>query len=128
MTVDQMKSQRKQKKGQFNAFVNRRNALNTIIGNIDSKLGDDISDVNSKINKCANELSSAVKGSGRPSSLANQMAAQKESNPDGKISDCRSYLVSERSRCQNQINTLSCEITRLEQQIKEAGGTLYPWE
>lgn len=130
MTVAELKEKRKSKKNSFNAYAKRRNAVRTIVSNIDDKLDDDISDVNKKISSCISELQQGLKGSTKLSTICSDMEAVKEkgTGSDSKMSSCRSNIKSEQSRCQDRINTLDAEIKELERQIKEQGGTIYFWE
>ncbi|MBQ2943223.1 MAG: hypothetical protein IJD93_00790 [Ruminococcus sp.] len=130
MTVAQLKSQRKTKKSSFNTYVKRRDAIKTIIDRIDSKLDDDVNDVNDQINKCIAELQDGLKGSSKVSKICSDMYAAKENKvgSDSTISSCRGYLSSEKTRCQGRINTLDSEIRYLESRIKAQGGTIYFWE
>lgn len=130
MTIDQLKAQRKSKKNSFNAYAKRRNAIKDIIKKIDDKLDDDIGDVNKQISNCISELQQGLKGTGRVTTICNDMEGVKEkgTGSDSKISSCRSNLSSEVSRCQGRINTLDSEIKSLENQIRTQGGTIYFWE
>lgn len=130
MTVEQLKAQRKQKKIQFNRYAERRNALKTILSRIDDRLDDDISDVNKQITKCSEELEKGIKGHSKVATLRNSILGAKEkyASSDSKISSCRDYIDTERSRCQGRINSLDGEIRDLETRIKEQGGTIYFWE
>lgn len=130
MTVDQLKAQRKSKKSSFNSYANRRNAVKTIISNIDNKLGDDIGDVNGQISSCISELRQGLKGSSKLETVCSAMEAVKEGSSwnDSKISSCRSNLSNEVNRCQRNINSLDAEIKNIENQIKAQGGTVYFWE
>ena len=126
MTIDQLKARRKSKKNSFNSFVKRRDAINKIISNIDNKLDDDVRDINNNISSCASKLGQGLKAA----TVSGALEATKEGNAgsDGKISSVRSNLVSEKARCQRNINSLDTEIKQLEYQIKAQGGTIYFWE
>lgn len=130
MTVEQLKAQRKQKKTRFNRYAERRDALKTILSRIDDRLDDDIGDVNKQITKCSEELEKGIKGHPRVATIRNSILGAKEKSvsSDSKISSCRDYIDTERSRCQGRINSLDWEIRDLETKIKEQGGTIYFWE
>lgn len=129
-TVEQLKSQRKTKKNSFNSYAGRRNAIRTIVSNIDNKLDDDVTAINKKISSCMSELTQGLKGGKNTTTICSDMesAKEKSAGSDSKISSCRGNLSSEISRCQGRINTLDSEITQLENQIKAQGGTIYFWE
>ena len=132
MTIDQLKARRKSKKNSFNTFVKRRDAINKIISNIDNKLDDDVRDINSNISNCVSKLGQGLKvsNSRKVSTVSSSLDSVRENyaGSDGKISSVRSYLMSEKNRCQNNINSLDYEIKQLENQIKAQGGTIYFWE
>lgn len=130
MTVSELKAERKRKKSSFNSYAKRRDAVRNIIERIDSKLDDNVRDVNSQIQKCADELRSGLKGvSGISTVCANiEDNRQNVSDLDSKISSCRSNMSSEAVRCQGEINALDDQIRRIEGQIREQGGTIYFWE
>ena len=130
MPVEPLKAIRKEEKKLFSSFVSRRNAVRTIISNIENKLDDDIRDVNNQISNCASELSQGLKGVSKISQIYAEINSAKEqgAGADLKISECRSNLNKEASRCQGEINTLDSEIKKLENQIKACGGTIHFWE
>lgn len=130
MTVGELKAERRQKKGQFNSYVKRRNSIRTIISNIDSRFDDDVRDINRQISNCISELAAGLKGCDATKTICTNMEDCKEkySGSDSKISSARGYLSSEVSRCQERINSLDYEIRSLEWQIENEGGTIYFWE
>lgn len=129
-TIEQLKSQRKTKKNSFNSYAGRRNAIKTIVSNIDNKLDDDVTAINKKIFSCMTELTQGLKGGKNTTTICSDMESIKEkgAGSDSKISSCRGNLSKEISRCQGRINALDSEITQLENQIKAQGGTIYFWE
>ena len=130
MTVNQLKSQRKNKKSSFNTYVKRRDAVKNIISSIDNKLDDDVRDVNNQIASCISELSQGLKGVPNVSKRSSDMTSAKEKSvgAESKIVSCSYNLCKEVSRCQGKINTLDSEIKQLESQIKAQGGSIYFWE
>lgn len=130
MTVSELKAERRRKKSSFNSYAKRRDAVRKIIDHIDSKLDDNVRNVNSQIQKCADELRYGLKGvSGIGAVCADiEDTRQSASDVDGKISGCRSNMSREALRCQGKIDTLDSQIRRLEGQIRDQGGTIYFWE
>lgn len=127
MSVEQLKAQRKSKKSSFNKYAERRDAVKKIVSNIDSKLDDDVRDINNKIKSCMNNLEQGLKGCNKVTTICSDMILAKE-GADSKMSDCRAYMKREQDRCQTKINQLDAEIKSLERQIKAEGGTVYFWE
>lgn len=130
MTVEQLKAQRKTKKSSLNTYAKRRDSIRDILNKIDTKLDDDIRDVNKQISDCIFELQQGLGGTGSISTICSDMQGVKEkaTDFDSKIISCRSNLSSEVSRCQGRINTLDSEIRSLENRIRTQGGTIYFWE
>ena len=52
MSVDSLKAQRRQKNNEIKTFSKRVDGINKIISSIDSRLDDDVRDINNKINSC----------------------------------------------------------------------------
>lgn len=130
-SVEAMKAERKQKKRQFNTYAKRRNGLTKIIGKIDNELADNVTRINRNWSGCLNNLSVGLRiegGSGRFGRVVNDTIHESQPETDKYISDGRTNLSRERSRCQTRINELDDEIRRLESRIKEAGGIIMPWE
>lgn len=130
MSVDSLKSQRKEKKNEFNTYAKRRDKIEKIISSIYNDLDNDVDDVNREIDKCINELNAGIEGVKVTTSVGSALSAEKENMPgsDNKLSSCVSALTNEKSRCQRRINELDREIKSLEQQIRDEGGTIYFWE
>ena len=130
MTVEQLKTERSNKKSSFNAYAKRRNSINDIIDKIGSKFDDDINAVNKQIDNCIYELQCGLRGTSSVSTVCNNLELAKEKTiwSDYNISTCKSNLIYEKNRCQSRINELDATIKSLEKQITDQGGTIYFWE
>lgn len=98
----------------------RKEAVNTIINNVDGKLDDEIKAVNGRVAKCSAALASSVSNVSRVRDVADSIDNAKERYPSGdtKISGCREALVNERSRCERKISQLDAEIASLKEAIR----------
>lgn len=98
----------------------RKEAVNTIINNVDGELDDEIKAVNGRIAKCSAALASSISNVSRVRAVADSIDNAKEHYPSGdtKISGCREALVNERSRCELKISQLDAEIASLKEAIR----------
>lgn len=131
MSVDSLKAQRRQKKESRKTYKNRRNGVRDIANKINN-LSYDTEDVCTQVNQCASYFRSGLKGEGigNISTLDDDILATKEADPwdDSSLSSSKSNLESEKTRCQNRMDTLDYEINQLGDQIIAEGGFLFPWE
>lgn len=129
MTVEQLKSKRKEKIRTRDTYNSRRKDVEKIVSNIDNKLYDDVRAINNKISSCISELEDGLKGA-KIAGVYTKLQGIKEASPgnESNIKSCRSNLSKEASRCRDKVDSLNSEIKRLEDQIKEQGGTIYFWE
>jgi DNA repair exonuclease SbcCD ATPase subunit len=130
MSVDSLKAQRRSAKSEKSTLTKRHDKLRKIVASIDEKMDDDVRDINKQLEKCTSNLRDGIRGYSRNQTVANSIDDIKEKNVayETKMSSCRNNLTSEMQRCQTRIDELSRQISTLEYQIKEQGGTIYFWE
>lgn len=119
VNVQQLRMEKARKQSSLNTYVRRRDALQAIIKRIDGEIDDDIRDINWQISKCTAELQQGLKGGGKVAQICSDMELEKEKTAgvDTQISFCRSVLATEVIRCQGQIDTLTAEVSTLNQKI-----------
>lgn len=119
MTKSQMKRQLSDKKSDLSALKKRRDQVQAVINSIDNSFSDNVDKVNKKISSCTSNLSSFT-GVTAVNTARNNLSDKKEKYNDGKLSDCRDALASERRRLNTKIDTLEGDINRLKYKIDNA--------
>lgn len=129
MSIQTLKSRRRNKKNQYETYKRRYNALSSIISKSEN-LDDNIQRINGNISSCCYDLTTGIKGNGKIQCAYSQFEEKKESNiyGDSTLSNCRTNIINEKSRCLRKMNELECEIRQLEIQIRSQGGTINYWE
>lgn len=120
MSISDLRQQKQQKENERNTLSRRKEAVDIIGANVD--VGFDISNYNNALFIGISALESGIKGSSHATAIVDEMYLEvEEPTPtDEKLSSSRSYLTSESTRLQNEIDTLNSQISSLEWQIREA--------
>lgn len=127
-TLKRMRSDEKQRK---RTYEKRISSLEKVSRNR-YKLDDYYSRIKNDVNKCTGELFDGISGMGAVldgkcsaiSALGEQQCLSNQYN----FSVALSYISNEMNRCQQEIYDCERKIRNYENQIKEQGGILLPWE
>jgi len=120
MSISSLRAELAAVRAEKKNYEKRRSKVQDAVSAFSSKLDDEVRDVNKKIDKCAQELDSAINGYALLWNVVNEINIQKESDPeyDGKMSQCISTLKSEVSRCDHKIQELEEKIEYIKYRIE----------
>ena len=108
-----------QKESQVKKYRDRQKKVKEAGDQISSKLPGRITDVNSKITSCANNLEDAVKIDGRVLQAVDQVLDRREEGigSDSDIREMSQKIEEERRRCGRKIEALNAEIASLKREL-----------
>lgn len=108
-----------QKESQVKKYRDRQKKVKEAGDQISSKLPGRITDVNSKITSCENNLEDAVKIDGRVLQAVDQVLERKEEGigSDSDIREMSQKIEEERRRCGRKIEALNAEIASLKREL-----------
>lgn len=108
-----------QKESQVKKYRDRQKKVKEAGDQISSKLPGHITDVNSKITSCANNLEDAVKIDGRVLQAVDQVLDRREEGigSDSDIREMSQKIEEERRRCGRKIEALNAEIASLKREL-----------
>ena len=114
-------NQKNSKINQKKTLESRKKQIINIINNINN-MYDDPANYNITLANIISHLESGLTGTSKVSSITQALndSNEKGSINDSKIGNCKSYLDSEKNRCENEISNLNSEINTLDSKIKTA--------
>ncbi len=120
MSLATLQTSLKNKEKELKTITARKKEVESIISSLDSKLDDEIKDINKKYNLCSSNLTDGIKNVQNIGCVASNIDADKEKDvtDDSNISSGRSSLSSEVTRCETKIEELKDEIESLKSAIE----------
>lgn len=130
-SVKQLKQDRREAKNQMKTATKRRDQVQKAL-NESLKFTDEYSAAKKQTDNCADQLSSGVSGIRSIASKAAQIrgkgeTADLQSQPNFN-SNAIDTMQAEINRLNTKIGRLNTKVTACENEIKEQGGIIFPWD